>query len=136
MPSPGKMKRSKASPLTSRAPNQEEETTAEQVHLGEELANKIEETIAMNMEDHPKLVQPKENKKFTKMLDNVNKGLVKLVLDNCSLTELNGANYAAAWFIQSKLNTEQEKKNRCTAMKRRTEPPWKKYIQKKSRERN
>lgn len=63
------------------------------------MANKIEETKHISMEERPKLIKIKECKKFKQMLEKVNAGLKNMVPEEISLTELNHVNYGAAWYI-------------------------------------
>ena len=65
------------------------EIEADQRELEEELSNKIEETRNMSMEERPKLIKLRENKKFKELLKKVNIALRRLVPTNISLTEIN-----------------------------------------------
>ena len=61
-----------------RPPNDRQyDTDPEQQELEEELANKIEETKGLNMEDRPKLIKLQETKTLRKLLKKVNKGLTR-----------------------------------------------------------
>ena len=107
------------------------EIEAEQRELEEELSNKIEETRNMSMEDRPKLIKLRENKKFKELLKKVNIALRRLIPTNISLTEINYVNYGAAWYIQSKMAPEHVMKKGKDTRTRRTEPPWKVKMMKK-----
>ena len=97
--------------------------------LEEELTNKIEETRRMPMEERPKLVKVKENRKYKELLKKVNTSLSRLIPIDITLTEINCANYGAAWYIQSKMAPESVKRNRKEIKRKNDKPPWKVKIE-------
>ena len=103
-----------------RPPNDRQpEIGPEQRELEEELANKIEETRGLSMEDRPRLIKLRENRKFKDLLEKVNQGLTRLIPVGPSLTDINCANYGAAWYIQNKLAPEYvERRGNGTRKKR------------------
>ena len=103
----------------------------EQRELEEELANKIEETRYLSMEERPKLIKLKENKTFKELLKKVNIGLSRLIPIDSSLTEINHANYGAAWYMQNKLAPDYVERRGNRTKKKNTIPPWKKKIEQK-----
>ena len=107
------------------------EIEPEQRELEEELANKIEETKGMSMEDRPKLIKLKVNKKFKELLKKVNQGLTRLIPVGTSLTEINCAHYGAALYIQNKVAPDYVEKRTNGTRKKSKEPLWKKKIEKK-----
>ena len=109
-----------------------QEVDEDQRLLEEELANKIEETKEMDMKDRPRLYKLKEDKKFKDLLMKVNKGLTNLIPVNSSITDINHANFGAAWYIQTKVAPHLSEKVKKGARKKITnfEPKWKKKIQK------
>ena len=64
----------------------------------------------MSMEDRPRLIKLKENKRFKELLKRVNKGLTRLIPLDTSLTEKNCATYGAAWYMQNKLAPDYQQK--------------------------
>lgn len=115
-----------------RPPNDADNGDEQDQQEVEELANKIEETRRMNMDERPKLIKLRENKVFKALLQKVNTGLVKLVPEGTTLTELNCINYGAAWYIQSKLAPDhQEARGNGSRKNANWIPQWKKKMQQK-----
>ena len=84
----------------------------------------------MSMEEHPKIIRLRENKKLKELLKKVNTAIRRLVPSDISLTDINCASFGAAWYIQDKMAPEHIVR-RGRARARNTEPTWKLKIEKK-----
>ena len=103
----------------------------EQMEIEEQVANRIERTRGMALEDRPKLVQMGMNKAFTTLTMKVNDALSQLVPVKSSLEEINHATYGAAWYIQTKLLPYHQERRKGIYKEKQIEPVWKRKLQQK-----
>ena len=128
---PRRARRDRGGQTPPRPTNLRQNEDPEQQELEEELANKIEETRQMGLDERPRLTKLRENKKFKELLKRVNIGLKKMIPLDATLPELNHANYGAAWLIQSKITPEYAERKKDKPRNKNVVPHWKKKLQQK-----
>ena len=130
-----RQRRNRGDPTPPRPPNQDQnnnlaEIDVDQQELEVELANKIEQTREMSLEERPRLIKIRESKRFKELLKKVNTGLTRITPIDSTLTEINHTNYGAAWYVQSKLAPEHTQGSRDASRRNRNKvPTWKRELQ-------
>ena len=113
------------------SPRGVEDTDPMQQEIEEELANKIEEIKHMNIQDRPKLIRLERNRVFKALLKRINTAIVKLMLPEPDITELNAINFAAALMIQERMVGIRKNAGNNKQKKQPPVPKWKAELQRK-----